>query len=162
MSTKGAKVPTRISGSRRLSLRRDNGGAVIACARRRPDDCAPHVMTKTIQRNLIWLTASQIATWTGSLVLVVVVPRHLTAAEFGSIQFALAFVGYFMLVAGLGTSTFLVKEIARDESTVGPFIVNALAMKVLLTIVLSAMAILLAHVLGYSGQTIVLIEIACV
>ena len=118
-------------------------------------------MRRTIQRNLIWLTLSQIATWSGSLVLVVVAPRHLTASEFGAFQFAAAFVAYFTLVGTLGTSTYLIKTIARDESTIGPFLVNALVMKVALTVALSGVAIGLAHLLDYPDQTIVLVEVTC-
>jgi PST family polysaccharide transporter len=115
---------------------------------------------RIIQRNLIWLTASQIATWTSALVLVVIVPRHLSAGDFGELQFAAAFVGYFMLIGMLGTNTYIVKTVARDESTLGPLMVNGLVMKVALTAVLSVVAIALAHVLDYSDQMILLIEVS--
>ncbi len=118
-------------------------------------------MRTSIQRNLFWLTGSQIATWSASLVLVVIVPRHLSAGDFGAYQFAIAFVGYFMLVGMLGTNTYVVKTVARDESALGPLMVNALVMKLALTAALSVLAIALAHILGYSGQTILLIEITC-
>ena len=119
-------------------------------------------MKTSIQRNLVWLTASQIATWTASLVVIVLLPRHVTAAEFGSLQFSIAFVGYFMLVGSLGTNTFLVKTIARDETLAGPLLVNAIVMKVVLTLGLSALAIGLAFLLGQSGTTMLLIVVACV
>jgi O-antigen/teichoic acid export membrane protein len=119
-------------------------------------------MRQSIQKNLLWMAICQVAMWSGSLVLVVVLPRHVSPSDFGSFQFAAAFVGYFMLVGTFGTTTYLVKMIARDESTVGPFLVNAIVMKLALTISLSAVAILLAYVLGYPSQTIVLVEIACV
>ena len=72
-----------------------------------------------ITKNLGWLTASQIATWSATAVVVVVLPRELAAADYGILQFALVFVGYFGLIALLGTNTFLVKSVARDEEAVG-------------------------------------------
>jgi len=118
-------------------------------------------MRQSIHKNFIWLALSQIATWSGSLVLVVVAPRHLSAAEFGAFQFAAIFVGYFTLVGTLGTSTYLVKAIARDDSSVGPYVLNALVMKLALCTVLSAVAVMLAHLLAYPNETIVLVEVAC-
>ena len=125
-------------------------------------DAARPGVSRTIQRNLIWLTASQVATWSGSLVLLIVVPRRLGVDDYGAFQFAAAFVGYFVLVGGFGTNTFLVKTISRDQSAVGPYLANALTLKLILTGFLSALAIGLAHLLGYSNQTIALIEVACV
>ncbi len=114
-----------------------------------------------IKRNLVWLTASQIATWTGALVLLVVVPRHVGVNDYGLYQFAFAFVGYFMLVALLGSNTFLVKTIARDQSLVGPYVVNSIALKFLITGALSLLAIGLAVALQFDSLTIVLVEVAC-
>jgi len=120
-------------------------------------------MNRNIQRNLVWLTASQMATWVASLVVVIIaLPRNVSVTDFGNYQFAAAFVGYFVLVAALGTTTYLVKEVARDESKAGPYLVNSLALKLVLTVVLSILALGLAYVLGYSGQTMLLIEVACI
>jgi O-antigen/teichoic acid export membrane protein len=120
-----------------------------------------HSMSK-IKRNIMWLTASQIATWSGSLVLLVVMPRHLGVEDYGAYQFVVAFMGYFTLVGMLGSNTFLVKTIARDHTTVGRYLANALTLKFVLTAALSVLAIGLGYLLGYSDQTMVLIEIGCV
>jgi O-antigen/teichoic acid export membrane protein len=120
-------------------------------------------MRPSIQRNLVWLTASQIATWSASLVVVIIMlPRHVSVGDFGTYQFAAAFVGYFALVATMGSTTYLVKTIARDATQAGPLLANALVMKLVATGLLSVVVLALAYVLGYSGRTMLLVEVACV
>jgi O-antigen/teichoic acid export membrane protein len=114
-----------------------------------------------IKSNLLWLTASQIATWTGALLLLVVVPRHIGVHDYGVYQFAVAFVGYFTLIGMLGSNTFLVKSIARDHSLVGPYVFNSILLKLVLCGLLSAFAIGLGVLLHFDSLTIVLIEVAC-
>jgi O-antigen/teichoic acid export membrane protein len=116
---------------------------------------------KVIARNMMWLMLSQIATWAVSMVLLIIVPQRLGDVDFGRISLAVAFVSFFGLVAGLGTSTFIVKTTARDPSRMGVYVFNALAMNVLLVTVLSAVAVGTAHVLGYPYETIVIIGVSC-
>jgi O-antigen/teichoic acid export membrane protein len=94
--------------------------------------------------------------------MVVFVPHFLAASQFGVLQFATTFVSYFVLVAGLGTGTFLVKAVAREPRILGLYVFNALVMKAVLAVSFSAVAILLARSLGYPHQTFVIVEIACV
>ncbi len=115
---------------------------------------------RVVDRNITWLFLSQVATWTISVVMLVMVPRRLGDVDFGRTEFAFAFVGFFGLAAGLGTSTFIVKTTARDTSRVGPYVFNALIMKLLLIASLFGVALGMAHVLGYPGETIVIIAVA--
>jgi len=118
--------------------------------------------TNRVSRNLASLFLSQLATWAIAIVMVVFVPHFLAASQFGVLQFATTFVSYFVLVAGLGTGTFLVKVVARDPPLLGVYVFNALLMKVVLAVSFSAVAIVLARSLGYPHQTFVIVEIACV
>ncbi len=119
-----------------------------------------------IERNLVGLLSSQIATWLITLVSLVIVPRRLGPEAVGRLGFATAFVAFFTLIGLLGTNTFLVKTVARDRSKVGPYVLNAIVMKLYLCGLLSAVAIALAYVLapvfGYGRDTKVLIAIMCV
>ncbi len=110
----------------------------------------------------MWLFLSQMATWAISVIMLVMVPRSLGDADFGRTEFAFAFVGYFGLMAGLGTNTFIVKTTARDPSRLGFHVFNALLMKVLLVALLSAAAVGLAQALRFPGETIVIIAVACI
>ena len=114
-----------------------------------------------IGRNIVWLMFNQLSTWLVGLIVLVTVPDLLNPARFGSLNFALFYVGFFALAAGLGTSTYLVREVARDHSIVGPYVYNAVVMKVVTVAVLSVVALWLAIALGNSGETLLLIAICC-
>lgn len=115
-----------------------------------------------IAKNMAALLGSQLATWAISLVMLVVVPNYLGDKQFGRLMFAYAFVGFFGLVAGLGTGQFITKEIARDTSRVGYYVFNALVMNTSLAVLLTAAAIVAAHVLRYPAETSLIVGITCV
>jgi O-antigen/teichoic acid export membrane protein len=114
-----------------------------------------------IGKNIIWLFLSQIATWMISVVLLVIVPDRFGDENFGKISFAIAFMGFFTLIGMLGTYSFLVRTIARDHSAVGPYIFNAVLLKISLAVVLSGAALGVASAIGYSSETMTLLAIGC-
>ena len=96
-----------------------------------------------VNRNLVWLLISQagdvgdepssrcsscLGSWA----------RRRSARTASSV----AYVGFFGLAVGLGTSTFLVREIARDHSVVPSYLFNAMVLKLVLTTVLGGVAML--------------------
>jgi O-antigen/teichoic acid export membrane protein len=114
-----------------------------------------------IKRNLGWLLASQGATWGVSIILLVIVPRRLGDQAFGQLSFAVVYVSFFELLAQFGTGTFLVKTIARETSTLARYVVNSLVMKLALSFLLATIALVLAKVLGYHGELLLLIGAYC-
>lgn len=119
-------------------------------------------MSGFVGKNIVWLLISQSATWIVSLVTLIVVARYLGPADFGAIGFAYVFVQYFALIAGFETGPLLVRLVAQDHSIAGRYAFNALLVKVLLVVPLSAIAIGLALVLDLETQLVVLIAIGCV
>lgn len=119
-------------------------------------------MSGFVGKNIIFLLISQSATWVVSLVTLVVVARLLGPAEFGAIGYAFAFVQYFALIAGFETGPLLVRTVAQDHSVAGVYAYNALIVKVLLCIPLSAIAIGVAFALDLDALLIGLIAIGCV
>ena len=114
-----------------------------------------------IGKNIVWLFMSQIATWLISVVLLVVAPDRFGAENFGKISFAIAFMGFFTLIGMLGTSSFLVRTVARDHTVVGPYIFNALLLKVTLAVALSGAALGLGAAFGYTDETMALLALGC-
>jgi O-antigen/teichoic acid export membrane protein len=114
-----------------------------------------------IKRNLWWLLISQAATWGVSILVLLIAPRKLGDNAFGELSFAMVYVSFFELVALFGTSTYIMKHIARDTETLGRYVFNTLVMKFFFTTALIALAIGLAVVLGYEEQVVVLIAIYC-
>ena len=91
----------------------------------------------------------------------VVVPNKLGSTDFGTFAYAGAYVGFFALIGGLGTSLFLSRAIARDYSLMGSYIWNGVLLKLAVWAVLAPAAVGLAYALGNRGQTLLLIAIAC-
>jgi O-antigen/teichoic acid export membrane protein len=114
-----------------------------------------------VKRNLGWLLMSQMATWGMSMLVLLISPRKLGDAAFGQVTFAMVYVGFFELVALLGTGTFIMKMVARDESMIGRYVVNTVVMKALLSSALTTIAISLAVVLGFERDTVLIISVYC-
>lgn len=115
-----------------------------------------------IGKNIFWLVISQLATWVATLVTLLIVPDRLGKLDFGAYSFAFAYMMFFSLVAGLGTSTYLARAVARDPEIIPRFVWSAIPLKILIATVCAAVALGLAVVLGNTGTTLLLIAIGCV
>jgi len=114
-----------------------------------------------IRKNILWLLMSQAATWLATLVTLVIVPNSLGSADFGSFAYAYGYVGFFTLAAGLGTGAYISRAIARDYGLIGPYVWNAILLKVALWGLLAPAALLLAYGIGNRGLTLLLVAINC-
>jgi O-antigen/teichoic acid export membrane protein len=111
----------------------------------------------SIKRNLGWMLFSQAAMWGVSIATLLIAPRFLGEHAFGQLSFVIVYISFFDLVANMGTNTFLVKAIARDTDSVGRYLVNALVLKVLMTLFLTGIAFGLAVILHMPDTTMLLI-----
>jgi O-antigen/teichoic acid export membrane protein len=114
-----------------------------------------------IHRNIFWLLVSQVATWCATLATLVIVPNKLGSTDLGTYAFASGYVLFFTLIASLGTATYISRAVARDHNLLGPYVWNAVLLKVVLWVLLSAVAMGLAYLLGNRGQTLTIIGICC-
>lgn len=121
----------------------------------------PDVAVSRTSQNLLYLLVSQVATWAVTLVVIVVAPRYLGPAALGQLGFAMAYLQFFVLAASLGTGMFLTRTVARDPSIIGPYVFNAVVMKLFLGTALSVLALVIARAIGSHGDTFVLVLIGC-
>ncbi len=115
-----------------------------------------------VKRNVASLLAAQLATWSVSVIVLVLAPNRLEAVGFGQLGLATAFVGFFTLLASLGTSGFIARNVARDHDSIGGLVVAGIRLKLIVGPLVSFLAILLGWLLGYGDDTIVLIAVGCV
>jgi O-antigen/teichoic acid export membrane protein len=115
-----------------------------------------------IKRNLSWLLVSQLATWVVSVATLLVAPRVLGDVAFGQVSFVVVYIAFFELFITFGTNTFLVKVIAREPGSVGSYLVNAIVMKVLTSMLLVPIALGLAVALGLPDDTLVMIAVCSI
>lgn len=112
-----------------------------------------------IKRNVLWLLLSQGATWIVAIVTMIVVPPILGERLFGELAFAMAYAGIFELVAIFGCGRYLTKSIARQPELRGQFVLNALALKLTMSILVGILAAAIGIVLGFSDQRMTLVLI---
>ncbi|MDB5077417.1 MAG: Polysaccharide biosynthesis protein [Chloroflexi bacterium] len=115
-----------------------------------------------IAKNIVALLGSQVASWLVTILLLIFIPQYLGDKQFGQFSFAVSFVGFFGMFAGLAGGTFVVKQIARDHRLVGPYVLNALLMGLPLAGLLSGAAIAGAYLLGYPAQTSAIVAVGCI
>jgi stage V sporulation protein B len=100
---------------------------------------------------------SQSVTWGLSLVLLVLAPRWLGDVDFGKAFVATTFVGFFELLANLGTATYVTKEVARNTSLASSLVLNLMAAKAVWAVLLGAVSVGVAMLLGYDSTLVVLV-----
>lgn len=92
-----------------------------------PIPASAHVLL----RNIGYLAGSQVTTWVVSLLYIVIVTRAIGPRSNGELSAATAFYGILVPLAALGTSTYLVKEIASDPARAPRLVASALTVKLL-------------------------------
>jgi O-antigen/teichoic acid export membrane protein len=108
-------------------------------------------------RTLIHLLAWQVLTWAVSFLFLIVGPRRLGSDALGAYAYSVAYVGFFFLLAGLGTNTLMVRDIARDRSVVSQYVFNATLLKCLTAIVVPVIGISLSWIIGDRGDRFILV-----
>lgn len=114
---------------------------------------------KRITKNTGILFISQTITYVLSFFYTIYMARYLGAANFGILSFAISFTGIFSVLADLGLSTLTIREVARNKSLSGKYLVNITLIKlVLVTITFLAISVAI-NLLGYPQQTINIVYI---
>jgi O-antigen/teichoic acid export membrane protein len=116
----------------------------------------------SLRKNIVHLLVWQVLTWLVSFLFLIVGPRRLGTTAIGAFTYSVAFVGFFALFAGLGTSTLLVRDIARDHSRLSQLVYNATLLKVLTAIVVPVVGISVAWLIGNRGDRFTLIVLGFV
>jgi O-antigen/teichoic acid export membrane protein len=113
-----------------------------------------------IGRNVLVTLITQLISWGLTFAVTLYLPRYVGDSGLGKLTFAASFVAVFGVVVPLGTSLMLVKEIARDRSRTGELLMAALAVRIPLSILMTALAVLFAFLLGYTAVMQALILVA--
>lgn len=88
---------------------------------------------RLILKNMLSLSVAEIAKQGLTVIFTIYVARVLSPEGFGIINFAKAFVMYFILVVGLGYDTFGTREIAKDKSTLHKNVNSIFTIRLLLS-----------------------------
>ena len=113
-----------------------------------------------LARNVLVSVANQLVTWVLSFWVTVMMPQHLGADGFGEFSLAFAVAGLCSMTITLGTSTVIIREVARDHARAASLLPTALALRIPLTLVAVAVAGGASSAMHYAHSVIVLIVLA--
>lgn len=118
------------------------------------------VLRRALGNTAIMLVAQGI-TWSATLVTTAVLGARLGVDGFGTLYLAMSFGLLFGVLVEFGLNQQLVRAIARDPALAGPYLVNALAIKLALAFVAYLAILALIDVLGYSAEVGSVIAVYC-
>lgn len=118
------------------------------------------ILRKALGNTAIMLVA-QLITWSATLVTTGVLGARLGVDAFGTLYLAMSFSLLFGVLVEFGLNQQLVRAIARDRDLAGPYLVNALAIKLALALVAYLAILVLIYWLGYSAEAGRVIAVYC-
>jgi O-antigen/teichoic acid export membrane protein len=116
-------------------------------------------VVRRVVRNTFFLGLADVANKLIMFVFYIVAARHLGVGQFGAFSFALAFVTMMAVFTDLGLGAVATREIARDRSVARRLISNAVAIKLLFSLVTISLIVVLIGLMGYPRSTVSVVRI---
>ncbi|HET9495114.1 MAG TPA: oligosaccharide flippase family protein [Chloroflexia bacterium] len=110
------------------------------------------ILRRALGNTAIMLVA-QLITWTATLITTAALGAWLGVADFGVLYLAMSISLLFAVLVEFGLNQQLVRAIARDPGVAGPYLVNALAIKLTLALVAYLIILGLNYWLGYDPKS---------
>lgn len=110
-----------------------------------------------ISKNVGLVFFSQILTYVLAFFTLVYTARYLGANGFGTLSLALSIGAIFGVFADMGISTLMVRELARDKTLTGKYVLNGLLMKFILSFVTLGLVVLTVNIIGYNWTESIII-----
>ena len=104
--------------------------------------------------------ATQLISWGLTFAVMLFLPRYVGGCRAGQSGVCRLVCGRHRRVRALGTSTVLIKEIARDHARVSDLLPAALVLRAPLALIATGLAVAAVSVLGYSPLTRLLVTVA--
>ncbi len=111
-------------------------------------------LKRTIFKNTVFITAGSLLLKAVNFLFGVFVVRRLGDARFGQYATVLAFVGLFQILAELGVSQYVMREIARDRSRASSLFWNLVSVRVLLALAGIGVITWAAQAAGYAPRLV--------
>lgn len=118
----------------------------------------------TIRRalgNSAILVASQLATWTTTIILTAALGRALGASGFGDLYLTLSFGLIFSVLIEFGLDQQLVRAVARDRALANAYLINSVAIKAALSVVAYLTVLVVVRLLRYDPALQLAIAVYC-
>ena len=103
--------------------------------------------------NAAWRAFGDVGSKLASVALFVVMARELGDEGFGVFTFALMYATLVAALAHFGQDAVLIREVARDRSLLDRYFANTVALKLLLSVPVTAVALAVLAAVGTSAET---------
>ena len=111
-------------------------------------------LVQRVAKNTLSLILASVISMVLGLFYGIYTARYLGPERYGTISFAIAFIGLFSILTDLGIQQLALREIARDKSLVGKYLGNIAVLKVFLTIITFGLIALTINLLKYPDPTV--------
>jgi len=106
-----------------------------------------------IAKNFLSLSVANIIVGLAGFVGIVYLARVLGPADFGVVNFAIAIITYFMLIANLGLPMLGTRQIARDKDRVREYTANIIALRLALAVISFLLLLLFVLIIDRPAET---------
>ena len=131
----------------------------LGSAQAQPAQSAPAAAPR-VARNVATTLATQLLSWGMTFIVTLYLPRFIGDVGLGFLTLASSFASVFSLGVGLGTSTVLIKDIARDHGRAGELALASLALRVPLGLAAVVLGWGASFALGYDAHLRMLLAVA--
>ena len=111
-------------------------------------------LVQRVAKNTLSLILASVISMVLGLFYGIYTARYLGPERYGTISFAIAFIGLFSVLTDIGIQQLALREIARDKSLVGKYLGNIAVLKVFLTIITFGLIALTINLLKYPDPTV--------
>lgn len=109
--------------------------------------------SQRVAKNVAIMMGTQFLTWGFGLLTTIFVPRYFGVTALGELTIAAATIGLCSIMGALNASMVMTKDIARDPSRIGDYVLAMLPLRVALGALTAIGTVAAVHLLGYSPQT---------
>jgi O-antigen/teichoic acid export membrane protein len=109
---------------------------------------------KRLAKNTGVLFVAQILSYILGFLYLMYTARYLGPAAYGILSFAMAFTVIFGIMADLGLSQFVVREVSRNKSLASKYLGNALVLKIIASLFTFILVVIAINLLDYPKNTI--------
>lgn len=103
--------------------------------------------------NVLSTTATQLSAWVLSFVVTLFLPKYAGSDGLGKIAVAMTLVGLLGVLASCGTSSVVIKEVARDRERSGELLAASLLIRIPLSVATALLAVAAAWAFRYPADT---------
>ncbi|TSC96072.1 MAG: polysaccharide biosynthesis protein [Parcubacteria group bacterium Athens1014_10] len=116
-------------------------------------------LKKLILKNTLWSGIGEIISKGIQFLLIIILARYLSAADFGKFSFVFSFVPIFLIIADFGLHFISIREISRNLEQTKKYLSNIFTIKLILAFLAFLSIFIISQFLGKNNETKILIYI---